>query len=61
MSIKWKLSGGFVMGFLFLPLIIMIDKFVGPGAGSIAITMLFCGVMVAGCVWLIDSLRGLKL
>lgn len=59
MSMKWKLISGFVMGFLFLPLIFMIDKYVGPGAGSIALTMLFCGVVVAYCVWLIDKMGSL--
>ena len=57
MSMNWKLFSGFVVGFLFLPLIMMIDKYVGPGAGSIAVQMLLCGVAVALCVWLIDSLR----
>lgn len=59
MSMKWKLFSGFVMGFLFLPLIMMIDKYVGPGAGSIAVTMLTAGVGVAGCVWLIEKMKGL--
>lgn len=57
MSIKWKLFSGFVMGFLFLPLVIMLDKYVGPGAGSIAIAMIGIGLSVATCVWLIEKLR----
>lgn len=57
MSMKWKMFCGFVMGFLFLPLMLMIDKYVGPGAGPIAAQMLMCGVAVALCVWLIDVLR----
>ena len=57
MSIKWKLFSGFVMGFLFLPLVYMLDKYVGPGAGSIAIVMIGVGISVATCVWLIEKLR----
>jgi hypothetical protein len=57
MSIKWKLFCGFVMGFLFLPLVYMLDKYVGPGAGSIAIAMVGIGISVATCVWLIEKMR----
>ena len=57
MSMKWKLISGFVMGFLFLPLMFMIDKYIGPGAGSVAISMLCLGVCVATCVWLIEILK----
>ena len=57
MSMKWKLFSGFVMGFLFLPLVYMLDKYVGPGAGSIAIAMIGIGISVATCVWLIEKLR----
>jgi hypothetical protein len=56
---KWKLFSGFVMGFLFLPLIYMLDKYVGPGAGSIAIAMIGVGISVATCVWLIEKMKGL--
>ena len=57
MSMKWKLFSGFVLGFLFLPLVYMLDKYVGPGAGSIAIAMIGIGISVATCVWLIEKLR----
>ena len=57
MSMKWKLFGGFVMGFLFLPLMFMIDKYVGPGAGAIALTMLVCGGVVAACVYLFEIMK----
>ena len=57
MNMKWKLFSGFVMGFLFLPLVYMLDKYVGPGAGSIAIVMIGVGISVATCVWLIEKLR----
>jgi hypothetical protein len=53
--------GGFMIGFLFLPIIMMLDKYVGPGAGTIAITMIGAGISVAGCVWLIEKLRKLYL
>jgi len=59
MNMKWK------MGFLFLPLlfsgfvVIMLDKYVGPGAGSIAIAMIGVGISVATCVWLIEKMKGL--
>jgi len=53
------LFGGFVIGFLFLPLIMMLDKYVGPGAGSIAIVMIGMGISVATCVWLIEKMKGL--
>jgi hypothetical protein len=56
---KWKLFSGFVMGFLFLPLVYMLDKYVGPGAGSFAIVMLGMGISVATCVWLIEKMKGL--
>jgi hypothetical protein len=59
MSVKWKIFSGFVIGFLFLPLVIMLDKYVGPGAGSIAIAMIGVGLAVATCVWLIEKLKGL--
>jgi hypothetical protein len=55
----WKLFSGFVIGFLFLPLIVMLDKYVGPGAGSIAIAMLGMGICVAACVWLIEKMSKL--
>jgi drug/metabolite transporter (DMT)-like permease len=57
MNMKWKLLSGFVMGFLFLPLVYMLDKYVGPGAGSIAIAMIGIGISVATCVWLIEKMR----
>ena len=59
MSMKWKLFSGFVMGFLFLPLVYMLDKYVGPGAGSIGIAMIGIGISVATCVWLIEKMKGL--
>lgn len=59
MSMKWKLFSGFVMGFLFLPLVYMLDKYVGPNAGSIAIAMIGVGICVATCVWLIENMKGL--
>jgi uncharacterized membrane protein len=55
----WKLFSGFVIGFLFLPLMVMLDKYVGPGAGSIAIAMLGMGISVATCVWLIEKMSKL--
>ena len=59
MSMKWKMFCGFVIGFLFLPLMMMIDKYVGPGAGSIAFVMLIAGI-IAGCsVWFIETLKGI--
>ncbi|CAB5221112.1 hypothetical protein UFOVP245_74 [uncultured Caudovirales phage] len=57
MSMKWKLISGFVMGFLFLPLMFMIDKYIGPGAGSIALTMLVCGGVVATFVYLFEIMK----
>jgi len=59
MNMTWKLFSGFVIGFLFLPLIVMLDKYVGPGAGSIAIAMLGMGICVAACVWLIEKMSKL--
>jgi hypothetical protein len=35
----------------------MLDKYVGPGAGSIAIAMIGIGISVATCVWLIEKMR----
>jgi len=57
MSIKWKMFGGFVMGFLFLPLMMMIDKYVGPGAGSIAVVMVLAGIAAAFAVWFIEQMK----
>jgi len=59
MNMSWKLFSGFVIGFLFLPLIVMLDKYVGPGAGSIAIVMVGMGISVATCVWLIEKMSKL--
>jgi len=61
MSMTWKMFGGFMIGFLFLPIVMMLDRYVGPGAGTIAITMIVAGISVAGCVWLIEKLRKLYL
>ena len=57
MSMKWKMFCGFVMGFLFLPLMLMIDKYVGPGAGSIAVVMVLFGFVTAGVVWFIEIVK----
>jgi len=57
MSMKWKMFGGFVMGFLFLPLMMMIDKYLGPGAGSIAIVMVLAGIAAAFAVWFIEQMK----
>ncbi len=59
MNMSWKLFSGFVIGFLFLPLIVMLDKYVGPGAGSIGIAMIGMGISVAACVWLIEKMKHL--
>ena len=60
MSLSWKIFSGFMIGFLFLPIVIMIDKYVGPGAGTIIISMLTVGACVAVSVWLIELMRGMK-
>jgi hypothetical protein len=60
MTLKWKVFSGFVVGLLFIPLVVMIDKYVGPGAGTMAISMLSLGICVASCVWLIEMLGKIK-
>jgi hypothetical protein len=56
MSLKWKILSGFAMGFLFLPLLFMVDKYVGPGAGTAMFAMFGVGICVAIAVWMIDVL-----
>lgn len=60
MSLKWKIFSGFMMGFLFLPLLLMIDKYVGPGAGTAVFAMFGIGISVAIAVWMIEVMGKFK-